>query len=423
MDEPTTTSEAGAFSPAKDIGTELLTQAHLLMGSNNPRACLDWIEQGDVLRRPEALSALCALITPPTSFLQRLRGRRKEWSPVRIAAIKALRILGDPAGLLALTRTLLYDPDAEVRFEASRAVRAFGSHATPHLLLLLQEADNWPTDGMLALIRMLGELGDKNAGPSLVRVLTNQFPRSSRRETRHPLMSAALFSLLLWAAGALLSGQDGFLEALVANIPIYLSLLFFTYTLFFLPSHYSQKRKLRRRLHIAAAEALCALKDKKALPSVIEATFYHLDGEALKAARRTLFILLGLVGPEDAGLIPPPAERYLLSRLNLNQPEFTLRIVQALEFIGTGQAVRPVSRLARHHPGFAASDAHMKIRAEAERILPFLEERRHQEQQAGFLLRASASPSAPTEALLRPSQERLETPAEQLLRPTQGSSE
>ena len=425
MDEPTATNKERALPPTEDTGARLFSQARNLMEEGRPGACLGWVENGGVPWRPEALQALCALITPPTALRRRLRWRRKEWSCVRVAAIQALRTLGDPAALPTLARTLLYDPDAEVRANASDALCAFGPQATPHLLGLLRESTDWSNDGMLALISTLGKLGDKTAGPSLARILCNWLPRLPRRWTSLPLKVSALCTLLFLLIGISVCciQPEDLGPALFMGCLLYAPAWLLIYLFLFLPPSLSQQRFTIRRLHIATAEALSALKDKNALPSLIQATYNSLSGPAQLAAQETLALLFSLIGPEDAGLISPRAERYLLADLNANPPERTLRIVRALEFIGTGQAARPVSRLTRLRPGANDSFARMELRAEAERILPILEERSRQEQHAGLLLRAADHPPTPTEALLRPSQERLETPAEQLLRPTQGSSE
>jgi HEAT repeat protein len=102
----------------------------------------------------------------------------------------------------------------------------------------------------------------------------------------------------------------------------------------------------------------------------------------------------------------------LTSLLGNPSTSLVLAAVRALEFVGTGQTIKPMQRLAKR-------GAYGVIRAEAARALPILEERRKQEQASLVLLRGSAPPAASADELLRAAAGEPQTPPEQLLRPGQ----
>ncbi|HLK58495.1 MAG TPA: HEAT repeat domain-containing protein [Chthonomonadaceae bacterium] len=382
---------------------------------NDPIACRWWVEWGGKQPPEAAVPALCALLQPPKGAMDRLRWRGEAWGLVRAAAVEALSTFNDPRAIEPLVHTLVYDPNPYVRSNTAAALCKFGSEAVPEMLATLRRAENWPLSGMNALLRTLGDLKDQRAGPLLAKILFGDLPLSPSRWKRQPFVWSASLSALVSTLP--LSLDMPLPVRLLISLMAFLPVWSLTYLMVCLPIGYLRQEQDRSALAQAAADALIALRDKNALPSMLAIAFGAHSGATRAEAFRVLRALLPLIGPEDAGLVNAEQERRLLDALGSEDAELALVIVRVLEFIGTGQAVGPVERLLRRYRTSELPN-HTAIRNEAERILPLLQVRLQREQAASVLLRPSQEAhDAPTE-MLRPVLDPANTPAEQLLRST-----
>jgi HEAT repeat protein len=158
------------------------------------------------------------------------------------------------------------------------------------------------------------------------------------------------------------------------------------------------------RLHqvrAAAARAMAEMRDPKAAGPLARAIRDYAGGRsttssqrAEKAAAEALPRVLEKLAPEHYGQVGPSEIDDLCWVMRHAKEPLAIAILQALEKVGDGGAVRPVEQLARS----ARSEA---MRSEAIRILPILQERYRKATEAQSLLRA-AEPGSDQNTLLRP---------------------
>jgi hypothetical protein len=342
---------------------------------------------------------------------------------MRIQAIHALERIGGPEAAINVANALMYDCP-EVRPHAIAALQTLRPHSLQPLLNLIRAAStDLPLEGMVAVIEALSGLQEKNAGPTLAHILFGDMPQPSSHLTRSPLYQALLLSLgELAALSAIFAISSPEWEMNVNVWGLFCPLTMVNFFLCF-PIHAYRRSRKRLTLFKAASEALIAIQDKRSLPSLIEIALGTQMPAAQPYAYRTLRFLLPLVNASDTGLLTGlgKTERLLTSAFSRFDAPRILAALRALEFIGTGQSAYPVERLVQRRPTSHDALAFMEIRAEAERILPILQDRQRQEEASSLLLRASTMPPTVPEQLLRPAHYQDAKSAEQLLRPGDSS--
>src|SRR5437667_12096036 len=107
MNEPAlnlTIIEEQVALPAQDLtGTPFPMEAwHAALARQDVAACLQMAETAGAQKQHTAVSALCALLTPPQGFWHRRGMQKNDWPLARVAAVNALREIGDPHSLRAL---------------------------------------------------------------------------------------------------------------------------------------------------------------------------------------------------------------------------------------------------------------------------------------------------------------------------------
>ena len=404
---------------------ELVMHLRDALHSGLPGTCRLLAEQSGTQRNAAAITLLAQIARPPRRWRERLRYRNPGWREARLAAIDALQNIGSMLAIESLIPAL-FDPDPIIKRQAADALRSFGSYAVQLLLHALRRHE-WTVTDMTLVIELLRDLNDKQAGPTLARVLLGTLPAECNRWVRniitYPYFAISGFFMLLALLFALRSeGFSGSLLGLLLWLPAcllgglfaMLPLGFFV----FWPINSVIAKDERGQLAETAAAALTHLQDKNSLPSVIEAAF-GAKRSIHRAARPVLLSLLPLLGPEDMGLLPPESVRQLMrplqpfaDALSPQPPEIIVAILHALEHIGPGSAAETVERLGKRTP-------HTQIHIAVKEVLPVLQARREQELASSVLLRASAMPAAAPEQLLRASFPVSDTAPEQLLRPTQ----
>ncbi len=378
-----------------------------------------------------AVPYLAAVLRDRDRWRDRLARNRPYRRRLKLAAIEALRKIGDTFAAESLP-VALFDRDEVVCRHAARALVTFGPRAVPPLLHTLERQPEWTVPQMRLLIETLGEIGDPRSGPSLSRIMLGLNPYSSGRWFRRTFLFPGIFTIsLISTIGILASiamfceiGNPMTLETLLAMIASSLLFGIFGGLLLFLPLYFtvllpvgiSWSNTELAALASSAADVLIQLDDKRALPSVIEAT-YAGRRKAQPAARRALCHLLPLLDANDSELLPRASLQFLLDSISpLRQAvapqssELTAAIVLALRYVGPGSAAETVQKLQQRSDIPALLDA-------CRETLPVLLARRAQERAASTLLRASAQPATPDAQLLRPSAAAPNTPPEQLLRP------
>jgi len=133
------------------------------------------------------------------------------------------------------------------------------------------------------------------------------------------------------------------------------------------------------------------------------------------AAIPALRAVLRRLTPNHYGQLGAEAVPGLCRLLGQADEGLTLHLLEALEKVGDGRAVRPVEHL--------LSGVHTSlVRRTAERILPLLRERQQRENESQMLLRGASEPPAAPEHLLRPTYPGTPSNApKQLLRPSTAS--
>ena len=178
----------------------------------------------------------------------------------------------------------------------------------------------------------------------------------------------------------------------------------------------------KRRLNLARAAAVLSL-GRIAAPEaagVVAAAVYDKvgegNGEVKKAAERALPAVLRALRPDDYGRVGGNSVDHLCRVLQDRRNHLVISVLEALEKVGGGSAVESVSRLAKKA---RARD----VKQLAQRVLPVLEARRRDEQAPTVLLRATTSPGAEGEVLLRPVESRFDSDPDLLVRPVSVDSE
>lgn len=376
-------------------------------------------EQAGGIKERSAVEALCALLTLPAR--ERWRARRRDWAGARLAAVDALSRIADTKAIPALVDAL-FDPSPLVREAAAFALTGFGTKAMRALIRALRTRTDWAPQSITLLIRTLGSLGSRRATPALLRVLEEQLPcdpaRWARQTFLRPLMLVSAGFTTWWLLRLMLApglpGWSGYLQAileiLLNSVVPFLFFYMVLVCIVFVPHLNFSASGERDSLASAALEALTALGDRRAIPTVVELAFggrTPLRGAACTA----LNSLLPRLRPQDAAQFPTQTQHQLARALEGCEPTLQVRIVQALEWVGSGQqAMEAVARVAK-------SGATAEVREEARRVLPTLEERARLEQAANSLLRAAHSPTQAPDELLRASEPAPATPPEELLRP------
>jgi HEAT repeat protein len=240
-----------------------------------------------------------------------------------------------------------------------------------------------------------------DAAETLVAVLANRLPEDTARLGRSCLRTF-LASCVLCTVWRL-----SFVEA-----P--LSLLLFMSCLLCagpcIPASLLLDDRRVNRVRAFAATALGRLQ----LPETTAPMAAALHDDSLvvrEAASETLPAVLRTLTPDYYGWLGAQAVPDLcraLNRWNLRLP-----ILEALEKVGDGRAVKPAERL-------LAEDPALEIQETLQRALPILQERKKREQESSMLLRGASSPQAAPDQLLRPAEANATTTApEQLLRPSE----
>lgn len=390
--------------------TEVLRNA---LVRNDARQCLPIIPRTS---HPD-VPALIALMQPPTGLRHGWKRHGKMWREVRAAAARRLGELGDPKALPALTKALLYH-DPILRGHALNALRAFDAVSVPTLLVALKSSHEWSLDGMNTLLYELGEQGDRRASRALTEVLfDNSPPIPSRWPALMIKPPLALIGMLWLFLGVVAAYNEN--EYLVIGLIVWTTMSVFLYILLvlFMTLPVGLRSSYERGvLANTAAEALGKLRDKRALPRLVDAIHYPPLWVRFEY-KRTLAAMLPLLGSEDRELFNSDQMHFLTRALLHSDANLTLALVRAMEHIGGENAIRPLKRLARYPS--SAKNAIPGLGDEAERVLAIVEERLRQQQNPMSLLRASVAPAAAPDQLLRPVLTETQTPADQLLRPTQ----
>lgn len=371
---------------------------------------------------PAAGPALCTLLQRPRHLKGKQAWKRDTWVDMRVAAIKALRLTSDRFSAPTLANVLLHDVPV-VRTEAQSALQALGASAVVPLLDRIRATTDWPLEGMLTAIETLGFIQDKSAGPTLARMLFGLLPRTPSRWFRAQLwwsmaLGAVETACVLPYIAANFPG-DGISTVLLiipaAPLFVLFSVLSAIGVGFFIRSG---KRAEARRLNAAASSALISIKDPRSVPSLVEVATEKYSQSARYGATRALQEVLPVLSADDYGLLNSAVERRLTSMFALHNPPLILAAVRSLEFVGTGQSAGPVERLTRRK-AVASEAVFVQIRAEAQRVLPVLLDRKRLEEASSVLLRPSHAAPDTGAALLRPASSltAYEEPVEHLLRP------
>jgi hypothetical protein len=148
------------------------------------------------------------------------------------------------------------------------------------------------------------------------------------------------------------------------------------------------------RVRLAAIEALGQLRAPEAVGALAGELFCQ-NARLRHAAESALLETLPALTPEHYGALPANAVPNLCGALAHPNETLVLRVLEGLEKVGDGRAVRSVVRLAAPR----RLDA---VRKAAARLLPILEERKRQETDRRILLRGAACPPEDGRQLVRP---------------------
>jgi hypothetical protein len=178
----------------------------------------------------------------------------------------------------------------------------------------------------------------------------------------------------------------------------------------------------KRRLNLARAAAVLSLGRLSApeATGLVAATLYdgsgEGSGEVKRASERALPSVLRALSFQHLGQVRRTSIDHLCRVLADKRAPLVMAALDALEKVGGGTAVDPVKRLQK-------KTRSAKLRQRALEVMPVLEARRRDEQAPKMLLRATATPGALDEILLRPTNPNPESDPDVLLRPTSADSE
>ena len=405
------------------------TELRHAIQAGNLREMLRLMEAAGEQRSAEAAPYLAAILRRKDFWRERLPRNRPMRRRVKLAAIAALQKIGSSGAAEALC-VGLFDRDETISRHSARALVSFGAQATPPLLRILENRGEWTVPQMRLLIDVLDEIGDPRSGPALARVLLGIQPNDSNRWFRRTALFPALFAvsittLTIFSAICLYANPvpgtpieylclaaSCFVAGVLAGVFLFLPVFF----LILSPIGSAWASNERAALAQSAADALICLKDKRSLPSVIEAAFKG-RRKSQPSARRALRSLLPLLTEADGDLLPRSSLLLLLDSIGAMRqalapqaPDLTAAIVQSLRYVGPGSAFDAVQKLEQR------CDA-PQVWAACREVLPVLQARREQERASSSLLRASAQPSTPDNQLLRAASAAPATNPNELLRP------
>ncbi len=166
-------------------------------------------------------------------------------------------------------------------------------------------------------------------------------------------------------------------------------------------------------LHVQMTNIVAQLpvSDIRAIGPLLEALHYaDMDG----IPQRALLDLLPCLVPADAVLFSDIHRVNLNRALSESNTDLVIQTLKALERIGDGRAIAPVSRLAA---GKGSARYNADVLHAALHCLPILEARAVYDTENQTLLRSACIPFAPNADLLRPVEELTDVRAYTLLRP------
>jgi hypothetical protein len=178
----------------------------------------------------------------------------------------------------------------------------------------------------------------------------------------------------------------------------------------------------KRRINLGRAAAILSLGRLTApeATGLVAATLYDSAGEGSaevkKASERALPSILCALEPGHYGQVRRTSIDHLCRVLQDRRAHLVMAALDAVEKVGGGSAADAVKRLQKR-------SRNPRIKHRAETILPILESRKRDEQAATVLLRATTSPGALDEILLRPTTPNPESDPKVLLRPSTADSE
>lgn len=233
----------------------------------------------------------------------------------------------------------------------------------------------------------------------------------------------SLFLLRLLLLG-LLFGWITFLltaDSILAQISG-VSLLAWGYLPFY-PMHATWEDRKLNRLRAEVMRA-CGRQRLLSMPDAVADGVFYATGlqqtlgcrKVREAATQALPEMLAALTPEHYGQLPAGTTPALCRVLYHPDNRLVALVLDALGKVGDGRAVAPVEQMMRR-------GRTPELRAEAERILPMLQERKRQEEAHSSLLRPSSVPEDTPEVLLRPATAQSCVEPETLLRTVGAPSE
>ncbi len=380
--------------------------------AHDPLECRRLAERAGAQRDADAAPLLRTLCQPPRGL--RMRLKRRQWARARVAALCALAPT-DGRNAAYLAQALL-DASPDVQDAAALALAQAGPDAAAAVVARLHHAGDWRLAGMKRLVMTLGRLHTPTANAALVPLILGSQPPAPKRWDRlvdYSLKAAITLSVCV-ALGMMVSSGSLMLGLLTLfGMMVGMTILWMAFVCFCaLPFRAVQESYERNALAALAAEGLCRQDYITYLPAIIEGAFGY-NRVAAAPARRALLHLLPLVTPDDIARFSDTTRQHLMEALGRSyNNEMDLALLRVLEWIGDGQVIPRVERIANR-------GATEELRAEAIRILPALHERHHRAQAPAVLLRPSQATPDGGDQLLRPGYATDTTPAVQLLRGSQ----
>lgn len=172
----------------------------------------------------------------------------------------------------------------------------------------------------------------------------------------------------------------------------------------------------RNRVRARAITALGRLRVPHGLDGIANALYEtygmrsSVGSKRVRAAALTaLPAVLATLTPEHYGRLASATVPNLCEALVSPDEPLVLAVLDALQLIGDGRAIKPVERL-------IVNSRSERVRETARHLLPLLAERHSQENNSRLLLRATTAPDTPAGMLLRPAQAYSESDPAMLLR-------
>ncbi|MDW8209167.1 MAG: HEAT repeat domain-containing protein [Chloroherpetonaceae bacterium] len=191
----------------------------------------------------------------------------------------------------------------------------------------------------------------------------------------------------------------------------------------FYPLHAAWEDRKLNRLRAEVMRACGQLRLLSMLDAVADGVFYAAGlqqtlgcRKVREAAIQALPEMLAALTPEHYGQLPAGTTPALCRVLYHPDNRLVALALDALGKVGDGRAVAPVEQMVRR-------GRTPELRAEAERILPVLQERKRQEEAHSSLLRPSGVPADTPDVLLRPAAAQSHVDPETLLRTVETAGE